>query len=68
VPAEDNERYLQAAAECLELARTTQDERTRVRLVLLAQKWLELATHPFGRTSIFTLLEAYNDWQMMKKR
>ena len=60
-------RYLQAAAECLELARATQDERTREGMVALAQKWLDLAYHRSDKSSLLTMLEAFNDWQMKKR-
>jgi len=51
----------------MELARVTQDEPTRARLVALVRKWLELADYPSGKTSLPTLLEAFNIWQMTKK-
>ena len=64
---EEKERYFRAAVECMELARVTQDEPTRARLVALVRKWLELADYPSGKTSLPTLLEAFNIWQMTKK-
>jgi hypothetical protein len=66
VPEEENEKYLQAAVECLELACATQDERTRAGLVMLAQMWLKLADYRPGMGSLLMMLEAFNDWQMKK--
>jgi hypothetical protein len=63
-----NEKYVQAASECLELARTTQDERRRAGFVALAQMWLDLAGyHSDASCSFLTVLDAFNDWQMMKR-
>jgi hypothetical protein len=42
VPAEIIEEYLRVAAECLELARASKDERTRAGMVALAQMWAQL--------------------------
>jgi hypothetical protein len=36
MPTEDSEKYLRAAAECIELARAPQDERAHTRFVALA--------------------------------
>ena len=63
----DKERYLQAAVECIELARASEDEGTRAGLVALAQKWLDFADYRSDKRSLFTVLEAFNDWQMKKR-
>jgi len=66
---EEKEKYLQAAAECLDLARATQDRRKRTGLIALAEKWLDLADYSYADDSAFrTALEAFNDWQMKKKQ
>ena len=63
MPGEDNEKYLQAAAECLELARAAKDDQRRAGLVAPAQMWLDLAYRRSDETSYLALLEAFNDWQ-----
>jgi len=40
-------RYRQAAARCLRLARKTTDQQTRIELIHLAQKWVQLANDDF---------------------
>ncbi len=38
-----SEEYRRFAQECLEIARTTEDERSRAVLIQMAQVWLRLA-------------------------
>jgi hypothetical protein len=59
-------KYREAAAECLELARMTRDEATRVGLLALAQKWLVLAQHHTDNDTVLVELEAFNNLQMRK--
>jgi hypothetical protein len=40
---QDEQEYRLAAAECLEEANRTSDQDTRRRLLIIAQKWFELA-------------------------
>jgi hypothetical protein len=65
--AEDEAKFLQAASDCLELARATRDKQIRAALVMLAQQWLDLAQDRSDDSAFFTALEAFNDWQMEKK-
>jgi hypothetical protein len=66
VPRDDNdqEKYWKAAAECIELARTTHDAGARADLLTLAQKWLDLASHRFPPDQFLALLEEFNEWQL----
>ena len=53
------------ATECLALARTASDERTRISLLTMAQKLVELANAPAAQT-FNTILQDFNDQQMSK--
>jgi hypothetical protein len=53
------------ATECLALARTASDERTRISLLSMAQKLLELANAPAART-FNAIVQDFNDRQMSK--
>ncbi len=43
VNVKKSEEYRRFAQECLEMARTTEDEQTRAVLIQMAQVWLRLA-------------------------
>ena len=43
------QEYRLAAAECLEVAQATADQRLRTHLTIIAQKWLERANVVFAR-------------------
>jgi hypothetical protein len=62
----DQEKYFKAAAECIELARTTRDARTRADLLTLAQKWLDVASHRFPPDQFLALLEEFNEQQLKR--
>jgi hypothetical protein len=60
-----SEKYRKAAAQCLELARTTSDLSTRADLLLMAQKWLKLAmANASSGRRLNAALEDYNQEQM----
>lgn len=61
---EDN--YRQAAASCLELAKTTTDEKARATLLAMAQKLLDMATSASCR-GFNAILAMFNDEQMRKQ-
>jgi hypothetical protein len=63
---QDESRYLEAAAECIALAHATQDQGTRAGLLVLAQKWIDLARHKSDSTSLATL-ELLNDPRIKKQ-
>jgi hypothetical protein len=47
-----SDEFRKAAAECLQLARATSDPSTRVSLLAMAQKWLDLANGPRGQDDL----------------
>jgi hypothetical protein len=63
----DDDKFLQAAADCIDIARGTTDERTRVSLLVLAQQWLDLAQNGSDDRALVGALQAFNDWQMWEK-
>jgi hypothetical protein len=66
--AEDEAKFLQAACDCLDLARATRDKQRRAALVVLAQQWLDLAQDRSDDSAFHSALEAFRDWQMQKKK
>jgi hypothetical protein len=46
---QQEQEYRLAAAECLEVANYTGDQRLRTHLLIIAQKWLERANVAFAR-------------------
>jgi hypothetical protein len=62
------EKYWQAAADCIEQARRAHAEETRVRLLALAQKWLDAASHRPAPHRFRLALEEFNDRQMQVQR
>jgi hypothetical protein len=64
MPLQDELRA--AAASCLDIAQTTTDQNTRTRLVMLAQKFIELARGSPSNNVLATLLDEFNDAQMLK--
>jgi hypothetical protein len=46
---QQEQEYRLAAAECLEVAQHTGNQRLRTQLVIIAQKWLERANAVFAR-------------------
>jgi hypothetical protein len=66
LPMPDNaDEFRRAAAECLELAQNASDENARAALLAMAQKWLDLASDPFGARRFSELLRELNDQQML---
>jgi hypothetical protein len=65
--AEDEAKFLQAASDCLDLARAAKDKQVRITLIVLAQQWLDLAQDNSDDGAFHGALEAFRDWQMQKK-
>src|SRR5437868_3491485 len=63
---QQEQRHRLAAAECLEMAARTSDHDTRVKLLAMAQKWLELAGVAPPQDLSAALTE-FNDQQMRTK-
>ena len=66
MPAADEAKFLQAAAECVDLARVTKHANTR-RLNGTRQQWPDLAQDRSDKGAFLAALEAFNDWRMQKK-
>ena len=58
---DESRRYRQAAARCLRLARKTTDQQTRIELIHLAQKWVQLANDDFELRRIVAAAEKLID-------
>jgi hypothetical protein len=53
------------AARCIEMATTTTDSAARVRLLVMAQRWLEMAGETFGDRLFNALIDDFNERQMI---
>jgi ABC-type cobalamin transport system ATPase subunit len=62
----NHEEFREAAASCLDIAQTTPDENARARLLMLAQKFNELAVGSSGNVVLAKLLDEFNDAQMLR--
>jgi len=69
MPSTDNRAsdFRSSAAECLLLATSVADQRTRTALLAMAQRWLDLADEPLGARRLDTALQGFNDQQMRKR-
>jgi hypothetical protein len=59
-----SDEFRKAAADCVALARTTTDAMTRTSLLIMAQKWYDLANGP--ATDFNAIVQEFNDQQMSK--
>jgi hypothetical protein len=53
------------AAACLAIASQSTDSAARASLLLMAQRWFELADEPFGDRRFDALIDDFNERQMM---
>jgi hypothetical protein len=53
------------AAECFEIATTTTDSAARATLLMMAQRWLEMAGETFGDRLFNALIDDFNQRQMV---
>jgi hypothetical protein len=60
---EDHFRTMAAA--CLEIARQTTDLTARTTLLLMAQRWFEMADATFGDRRLNALIDDFNQQQMV---
>jgi hypothetical protein len=59
-----SDEFRKAAADCVALARTTIDPMTRASLLIMAQKWYDMAN---GRATNFNaIVREFNDQRMSK--
>jgi hypothetical protein len=63
----DHSEQLNRAAECLALAQKTDDAATRVTLLTMAQKWLDLANGALSRLNFNAVMQDINDREMSKR-
>jgi hypothetical protein len=59
-----SDEFRAAASECLRLARLTSDESTRASLLVMAQRWFELANGPPSQDTLDVAVRAFNERQM----
>jgi hypothetical protein len=64
MPDDKATSYRKAAAECLRLARETGDHNTRVALLAMAQRWLEMVEQEFGTRRFAAIVDDFNFDQM----
>jgi hypothetical protein len=62
-----SDEFRVAASECLRLARLTSDGSTRASLLVMAQKWFDLANGPPGQDALDVAVRALNERQMSPK-
>ena len=62
-----SDEFRVAASECLRLTRLTSDESTRASLLVMAQKWFDLANGPPSQHALDVAVRAFNEWQMSSK-
>jgi hypothetical protein len=66
-PDDRYSEFRASAAECLLLATSVTDQRTRAALLAMAQRWLDLAEEPLGARRMDMALRGFNDAQMRKR-
>jgi hypothetical protein len=59
-----SDEFRKAAAGCLEMARATSDPNTRVFLLAMAQKWLDLSKGSRSQAGLDAALRVFNEGQM----
>ena len=59
-----SDEFRKAAADCVALARTTSDPMTRASLLIMAQKWYDLANG--SATNFNAIVQEFNDEQMAR--
>ncbi len=63
-----SDEFRKAAVNCLQLARVTSDQGTRGSLLLMAQRWFDLANESRSRDNFDAAVRGFNDAQMRPKR
>lgn len=62
IMADRSDEFRRAAANCVAVARTTDDPATRVSLLIMAQRWYDLANGP--AINFDAMVREFNDRQM----
>jgi hypothetical protein len=60
--------FRKAAVDCLRLARATSDPSTRASLLLMAQRWFELANGPRSQDDFDAAVRVFNESQMRSRQ
>ena len=63
----DHSEQLQRAAECLALAQKTDDAGTRMTLLTMAQRWLDLANGALPHLHLNAVMQDINDREMSRR-
>jgi hypothetical protein len=63
-----SDEFRKAAVDCLQLARVTSDQGTRASLLLMAQRWFDLANESRSQDNFDAAVRVFNDAQMRPKR
>jgi hypothetical protein len=59
-----SDEFRRAARECLQRARAATDEGTRLSLLIMAQRWFDLANGPPSQGVLDTAVRVFNEQQM----
>jgi hypothetical protein len=63
-----SDRFRRAALECLQLARRASDENARTTLLMMAQRWFDLANGPTTQGGLDFAVREFNEGQMVPKQ
>jgi hypothetical protein len=63
-----SDRFRRAALECLQLARRASDENARTSLLMMAQRWFDLASGPTTQGGLDFAVREFNEGQMVPKQ
>jgi hypothetical protein len=63
-----SDRFRRAALECLQLARRASDESARTTLLMMAQRWFDLANGPTTQGGLDFAVREFNEGQMVPKQ
>jgi hypothetical protein len=63
-----SDRFRRAALECLQLARRASNEHARTSLLMMAQRWFDLANGPTTQDGLDFAVREFNERQMVPKQ
>jgi hypothetical protein len=63
-----SDQFRRAALECLQLARRASDENARTSLLMMAQRWFDLANGPTAQGGLDFAVREFNEGQMVPKQ
>jgi hypothetical protein len=62
-----SDKYRKSALKCLQRARTASDEGTRMSLLIMAQRWFDLASGLPSQGALETAVRAFNEREMARE-